>query len=133
MVWNLENLQGFAWRTTCDSMTRVHFSILILQLFGSHCNNYYFWDTGLKICRLTNMLFQFLQTFFSESELVFGLKKVDYVTPTIAKGLLLSDTPKFYKNFKHRKVWWVMMMVHLNLKFLLSTVPLRFSPNHFTH
>lgn len=132
MVWNLENLQGFAWRTTCDSMAIVHFSILILQLFGSHCNNCYFWDAGLKICRLTNMLFQFLQTFFFESELVFGLKKVDHVTNNCKRPIVIRY-PKFYKKFKHRKVGWVMMMVHLNLKFLLSTLPLRFSPNHFTH
>ena len=53
--------------------------------------------------------------------------------PTIKKGLLLLETPKFYKHFERRKLRWVMTMVHLNQKFLLSTEPVRFSRNHFPH
>ena len=49
------------------------------------------------------MLFQFLQTFFSESELVFGLKKVDHVTNN-SKRTIVIRYPTFYKKFKHRKV-----------------------------
>lgn len=101
MVWHLENLQGFAWRTTCDSMKRVHFSILILQLFGSHCNNCHFWDTGLKICRLTNMLFPFLQTFF-------GLKKVDHVTNNCKRPIVSRYPKNFIRilNTGRSDGWW---------------------------
>ena len=35
------------------------------------------------------MLFQFLQTFFSESELVFGLKKVDHVTNNFKRPIVI--------------------------------------------
>ena len=53
--------------------------------------------------------------------------------PTIKKGLLLLETPKFYKHFERTNVRWVMIMVRLNQKFLLSTEPVRFSTNHCTH
>ena len=35
------------------------------------------------------MLFQFLQTFFSESELVSGLKKVDHVTNNFKRPIVI--------------------------------------------
>jgi len=79
-----------------DRMRGVHFPIQTLQLFGSHCNCY-FWDTRLKICWLTNMLFQFLQTFF-QRELFFCLKKVNHITINCKKPIVIRD-PKFHKHF----------------------------------
>ena len=54
-----------------DWVARVVFLIQILLIFGGRCNHYY-WDIGLKMYRLLkfNMLFQFLLTEFSKSELV---------------------------------------------------------------
>ena len=79
-----------------DRMRGVHFPIHTLQLFGSHCNCY-FWDMRLKICWLTNMPFQFLETFF-QRELFFCLKKVNHITINCKRPIVIRD-PKFYKHF----------------------------------
>lgn len=133
MVWHLENLQGFTWRTTCDSMKRVHFSILILQLFGSHCNNCYFWDTGLKICGLTNMLFQFLQTFF-------GLKKVDHVTNNCKRPIVSRYPKNFIRilNTGRSDGWWWRFISISNFcyplcLFVLGLIILLFDLNFLQH
>ena len=49
------------------------------------------------MCWLTNMLFQFLQTFF-QRELFFCLKKVNHVTINCKRPIVIRD-PKFYKHF----------------------------------
>ena len=77
-------------------MRGVHLPIHTLQLFGSHCNCY-FWDMRLKICWLTNMLFQFLETFF-QRELSFCLKKVNHITINCKRPIVIRD-PKIYKHF----------------------------------